>query len=174
MTFQESNLSASVSRGKRIAICHAGSAEGFVANALLLCGKDISKCYVDYHQNMNGEIFKSWFGDKLIPNLLKNRKTLIALDNAKYHCRLIEKTPSMKIRKNGMIEFIKKHNIIPGPIQTKPVLLSLIREATVPTPYIVANIAKTSGCSVLQLPPDHCMLNPVEMVWSQMKQHCRP
>ena len=85
---------------------------------------------------MNGEIFKIWFGEKLIPNLPKNRKTLIALDNAKYHCKLMKKKPSMKIRKNGMIEFIKKHNIIPGPIQTKPVLLSLIGEANVPKPYI--------------------------------------
>ena len=43
----------------------------------------------------------------------------------------------------------------------------------VPNQYIVDNIAKTLGCSVLQLPPYHCMLNPIEMVWSHIKQHCR-
>ena len=122
---------------------------------------------------MNSDVFESWFGDKLIPNLPKDIKTLIVLDNAKYHCRLMEKTPSMKMRKNGMIEFMKKHNIIiPEPIPVKPVLLSLIREVNVPKQYIVDNIAKTSGCSVLRLPPHHCMLNPIEMVWSQMKQYC--
>ena len=72
-------------------VCHAGSAEGFVDNAVLSCGKDISKFYVDYHQNMNSEVFESWFGDKLIPNLPKDRKTLIILDNAKYYCRLMGK-----------------------------------------------------------------------------------
>ena len=56
---------------KRVVICHAGSAEGFVDNALLLCGKYISKCYVDYHQNMNGEVFENYFGNRLAPNLPK-------------------------------------------------------------------------------------------------------
>ena len=32
---KESNLSAPVSKGKRVVICHVDSAEGFVANALL-------------------------------------------------------------------------------------------------------------------------------------------
>ena len=114
---------------------------------------------------MNSEVYESWFGDKLIPNLPKDRKTLIALDNGKYHRRLMEKTPSMKMRKNGMIEFMKKHNIVRAePTTTKAVLLSLIREANVPKQYIVDNIAKTSGCSVLRLPPYHCLLNPIEMV----------
>ena len=77
----------------------------------------------------------------------------------------MEETPSMKMRKNGMIEFMEKHNItIPEPMPTKPVLHSLIREANNPKQYIVDKIAKTSGCSILWLPPYHCMLNPIEMV----------
>ena len=71
-----------------------------------------------------------------------------------------------------MIEFMKKYNItLPEPIPKKPFLLNHIGEANVPKQYIFDNIAKTSDCSVLQLPPKHCMLNPVEMM-SQMKQHC--
>ena len=58
-------------------------------------------------------------------------------------------------------------------IPTKQLLLSLTREANVPKQYIIDSIAKTSGCSVLRLPPFHGMLKPIEMVWSQMKQHCR-
>ena len=85
----------------------------------------------------------------------------------------MEKAPSMKMRKNGVIEFMKNHNIIPEPIPTKLVLLGLIREANVPKQYIIDNIAKPSGCSVLRLPPYHCMLDPTEMVWSQIKQHCQ-
>ena len=74
----------------------------------------------------------------------------------------MEKTPSMKMGKNGMIEFMKKHNItILEPIPTKPVLPSLIREANVPKQYIVDYVAKTLRCSVLQLPPYHCILNSI-------------
>ena len=100
---------------------------------------------------MSSEVFKSWFGNKLIPSLPKDRKTMIVLDNAKYQCRLMEKTPSLKVRKNGMIEFMRKHNSTrPEPIPPKPVLLSFIREANVWKLYIVDNIVdKTSGCSVV-------------------------
>ena len=90
---KESNLSVPVSKGKRVAICHAGLSEGFVDNALVLRGKDITKCYIDYHRDMNSDISKIWFRDKLIPNIYKDRKTLIVLDNATYHCRLMGKTP---------------------------------------------------------------------------------
>ena len=82
---------APVSKGKRVLLCHDGSTEGFADNALHLCGEGISKCYLDYHQNINGEVFESWFGDKLIPNFRKGRKTLIVLNNAKYHCRPMER-----------------------------------------------------------------------------------
>ena len=69
---------------------------------------------------------------------------------------------------------MKEYNItIPESISTKPVLRSLIREANVPKQYIIDNIAKTSGCSVPWLSPYHYMLNLIEMVWTQMKQHCR-
>ena len=73
-----------------------------------------------------------------------------------------------------MIEVMKKHNTtIPEPIPAKPLLLSLVGEANVPKQYIVDNNAKTSGYSVLQLSPYHCMLHPIEIVWSQTKQHYR-
>lgn len=35
--------------------------------------------------------------------------------------------------------------------------------------YIVDNIADKSGCTILRLPPYHCMLNPIEMIWTQVK-----
>ena len=60
------------------------------------------------------------------------------------------------------------------PIPIKPLLLSLIRDSNVLKQYIFDNIAKMSGCFVLRLfPAYHCMLNPIEIVWSQMEQRCR-
>ena len=55
------SVSAPVSRGKRVVICHAGSKEGFVPNSLLLCGKDFAKSYADYHEDMNGAVFENWY-----------------------------------------------------------------------------------------------------------------
>ena len=85
----------------------------------------------------------------------------------------MEKTLSIKMRKNGTIEFMKKHNItIPKPIPKKRVFLSLIGETNVRKQNVVYNIVRTSGCSVLRLPSYQCVLNPIEMVWNQKKQHC--
>ena len=33
--------------------------------------------------------------------------------------------------------------------------------------------AKKNGHTVLRLPPYHCDLNPIEMVWSQIKQYTK-
>ena len=81
---------------------------------------------------MNNDVFETWFDNKLLPNLPGDRNTLIELGNAKFYCRLVGKTPAVKMRKNGLIEFMKKYNItIPEPVPTKPILLSLIKEADV-------------------------------------------
>ena len=84
-------MSGPTSRGKRVVICHASSEEGFIPNSLLLCGKDLSESYADYHQDMNGTVFENWFQSTLLPNLQKGKKVVIVLDNAKYHSRYVEK-----------------------------------------------------------------------------------
>ena len=37
--------------------------------------------------------------------------------------------------------------------------------------YWIDQIAAQHGHTVLQLPPYHCELNPIEMVWSLIKSH---
>ena len=73
----------------------------------------------------------------------------------------MKKAPSMKMRKYGMTEFMKKHNVTksegiptkPQPYQrskySKEISHSLIKEANVLKKYLIDNITKTSGCSVL-------------------------
>ena len=58
----------------------------------MLCVKQRSESYPDYHGNMNAEVFERCFANTLIPNLQKKktRKIVIATDNAKYYSRLAE------------------------------------------------------------------------------------
>ena len=93
------SLSVPLSKAKRVVICHAKSSEGFVSNALLLCGKQLSESYADYHGDMNAEVFKRWFTNTMISNLPKDKKIVTVLDNAKYCSRLVEKFPTMNMRK---------------------------------------------------------------------------
>ena len=61
-----------------------GSVKGFVENFLLLCGKELSISYADYHDDMSGIVFEDWFENMLTANLPKERKVVVVMDNAKY------------------------------------------------------------------------------------------
>ena len=67
-----------------------------------------------------------------------------------------------------------KHHIeIPSPLPVKPGLLEQIHKANIPKKYVIDEIATTAGYPVLRLPPFHCVFNPIEMVWNQLKHHAR-
>ena len=88
------------------------------------------------------------------------------MDNAKYHCRFIEKAPTMNTKKNEIIVFMSKHDIeIPNPIPTKSVLLEkiLIIFKNIEKQYVTDSMAEKGGYSVLRLALYHCILSPTEM-----------
>ena len=123
---------------------------------------------------MSEIVFEDWFKNKLTANLPEERKVVIVMDNAKYHCRFIEKTPTMNIKKDEMIAFMSKHDIeIPTPIPTKSVLLEkiLIIFKNIEKQYVIDSMAEKADYSVLRLPLYHCILNPIEMEWNQLKYH---
>lgn len=37
--------------------------------------------------------------------------------------------------------------------------------------YVIDELAKANNHTVLQLPPYHCELNPIELAWSSIKNH---
>ncbi|KAJ8921609.1 hypothetical protein NQ315_010517 [Exocentrus adspersus] len=79
-------------KGKRITILHAGSENGFVRNCLLMSAKNINSSSLNYHQDTPAELFENWFKNSLLVNIPKN--SIIAMDNATYHSRLLNKVPN--------------------------------------------------------------------------------
>ena len=122
---------------------------------------------------MNASVFENWFLEKLIPNLPE--KSVIILDNASYHCRQVGKIPNMNTRKAEMLNFMKRNSItLPEPLPTIPVLLELIKMANIQKKFAIDSIAFENGHLVLRLPPYHCCLNAIELVWHQLKSKvCR-
>ena len=49
-------------------------------------------------------------------------------------------------------------------------LLKLIKENVFSKNYTVDDIIRNSGHIPLRLPPYHCELNPIELVWAQLKK----
>lgn len=151
-------------KGKRLIVTHIGSEDGFLEDGLLAF---VSKKQGDYHHDMNGDVFEEWFAKVLdkIPD-----DSVIVMDNAPYHSRKIEKVPNTNSKKNEIINWMKEKNILPTTNMKKKDLLDIVKthkhryEA-----YVIDEMAKQKNKSVLRLPPYHCELNPIELIWSQIK-----
>ena len=118
--------------------------------------------------------YADWFENTLTVNLPKERKVVVVMDSAKYHCRFIAKAPTMKMKKGEVIAAMSKHDIeISNPIPTKLVLLEkiLIILKNIVKQYVIDCMTEKARYSILRLPPYHCILNPTELAWNQLKYH---
>ena len=61
----------------------------------------------------------------------------------------------------------------PEPQPTKPVLLELTKMANIQKKFAIDSIAFENRHLVLRLPPYHCCLNAIELVWHQLKSKVR-
>lgn len=122
----------------------------------------------DYHHDMNSANFMKWLNDKLIPNL--NRPSVIVMDNASYHVTQINKPPTMSNNKSDMKKWLQENNIPFQDYHTKDELMCIIQEKKPAPMYEAVELLKRHGHEVIMLPPYHCDLNAIELVWSQAKR----
>lgn len=91
--------------GRRYIVLSAGGKTGFVPNSSLVYA---SKSNVgDYHGEMPAGNFNKWLQEQLQPNL--EELSIIVMDNAPYHSKLIEKIPTTSWNKTEIKEFLKEN-----------------------------------------------------------------
>ena len=155
-------------KGGRLIILHVGNEHGFIPGADLVFrsgGK-----LADYHGEMNGDTFEKWFKDMLIPKLPEN--SVIVMDNASYHSVRQEAIPTSNSRKKVMQDWLTTHQLPWTDDMVKVELYRLVKENRQRfLKYKIDTLAEQSGHQVLRLPPYHCQLNPIEMVWTQVKNY---
>lgn len=118
---------------------------------------------------MNGNSFENWFSN-ILPRLEDN--CIIVLDNAPYHSRKVEKIPTTATRKSEIQDWLRSKNIDFDENFLKVQLLSLVKQHKAKyNKYIIDEMAKSQNKTVLRLPPYHCELNPIELIWAQVKQY---
>ena len=165
----KSNPSKIKPEGKRFTILHAGSKLGFLSGCDLLLDSDNNDR--DYHKTMNGDLFKKWVENQLIPALSKlNSKCVVVMDNAPYHSVVIDKPPNFSANKKTMQDWLTNHNVVWEQNFTKKQLWDLIlpfRQTNYK--YVIDELLKTHGHDVLRLPPYHCQYNPIELAWGVTK-----
>jgi transposase len=153
-------------KGARLIMLHAGTKDGFINHALLL--KSSKTTDEDYHAEMDSFGFENWFRSKLLPNIPAN--SIIVMDNAPYHST--SDRPKSKDRVQVMKDWLKAKNI-PFPEKAiKKELWALIKgQSKNPDHYFIDKLAKEFGHDVVRLPPYHCDLNPIELVWGHVKEY---
>ncbi|XP_049518354.1 uncharacterized protein LOC125943315 [Dermacentor silvarum] len=112
--------------------------------------------------------FQKWFVEELLPNI--KPRSVIVMDNASYHSAQVEKVPSSSSRKSDIQCWLKLKSIPFSDDQLKSELLQLVKQHKhMFLPYQIDTLASAAGHVVVRLPPCHCDLNPIELVWSQVK-----
>ena len=155
-------------KGKRLIVLHAGNREeGLIDRCdlvFLAKAKD-----GDYHQEMNGPIFLNWFENQPMPAL--KSPSVIVLDNASYHNIKTEETvvPNFNQRKAVLQDYLSKHNIPFQPLETKKQLYEKIKFKKLLSVFQTDKIANLHGHEVLRTSVRHCELNPIELIWAQVK-----
>ena len=151
-------------KGRRLIITHIGSESGFVNGGLL---EFESKSTKDYHEEMTADVFEEYF-EQMIELIPEN--SVIVLDNASYHSRLLEKLPTTSWKKTDIINWLSKKNIPFEDGMLKKELLKIVQENKSRfTKSVIDEMAKKHCIILLRLPPYHCELNPIELIWAQMK-----
>ncbi|RVE41985.1 hypothetical protein evm_013360 [Chilo suppressalis] len=104
--------------------------------------------------------------------LMFEAKKEVVMDNAPYHSRKIETIPKMSWTKARIQEWLTTKNITFEPNMVKTTLIDIysVKQQNHTEKCAVDEIAE-KGIRLLTLPPYHCELNPIELVWAQVKGH---
>ena len=159
-------------RGQRFVILNCGSKDGFVKNCSLVFESKANDGR-DYHSEMNSNIFKRWTEEQLIPNL--QPQSVIVMDNASYHSTQVEgtKAPISSTLKADMMQWLSDRGMEVKPKMTKKQLYEMIqkKKENWSKTYEVDTILQNHGHQVVRLPPYHCDLNPIELIWADVKRY---
>jgi len=155
-------------QGKRLIILHVGSDKGFLPGGLLCF--ESKRNNADYHDEMNGDDFKEWF-ESILPRLEPN--AIIVMDNAPHHSVKLEKYPSSRWNKAQLSEWLESKGVILDRPFLKHELMTKVREIPRNKAYVIDNIAKDAGHTVLRLPTYHSEFNPIELAWAMVKGYVK-
>lgn len=152
--------------GERLIIINAITKDGWVPNAKLVYKS--TKKTGDYHGQVNYELFRKWFIEKLLPNIPKN--SLIIMDNAPYHNALsADSAPIASSKKEDIRRWLAKNNVPLAEDCLKLEMIELLNKIAPAPTYAIDVIAEQAGHEILRIPPYHPELQPIETCWGIVK-----
>lgn len=161
-------LGKSTGKGERLVIINAITSDGWVPCSKLVF--KASKKTGDYHANMNWNNFSKWFQEQLLKNIPEN--SLIIMDNAAYHNVLAEEAfPKRGHSVKRLREWLSDNQYPWTGDMLKSELFDLCSRLAPKPEFLIDNIARQHGHTVLRTPPYHPELQPIETCWAIVKNH---
>ena len=155
-------------KGDRLIIVDAITKKGWVPNTRLVF--KASKKTGDYHANMNWGNFSTWFQEKLLKNIPES--SLIIMDNAADHNVLAEEAfPKKSHSVKRLREWLSNNEIPWSKDMLKSELFELCSRLATKPEFLIDNIIRKHGHSILRTPPYHPELQPIETCWAIVKNH---
>lgn len=153
---------SSSARELRFNLMHAGSESGFLQGAehIMLCKKKTEE----------SDSYEEWFIEKLLPKIPPNSVVVID-DNAPYHKKKEENIPDGTWKKLQIKNWLTSKNIQVNDFSQKKDLLAVVQDvrSMYSTKHKIDEIAKQRGIILINLPPYHYELNPLNLIWGQVK-----
>ena len=119
----------------------------------------------DYHDTINAESYEKYFEN--ICKLFKPN-SIIIIDNASY----LSRNTVSKWRKAQFQSWLTENKIPFKPDALRSELWTLCKKyRRDKTSKVIDNIAKKNGQEVIRLPPYHCDLNAIELIWADEKNY---
>jgi hypothetical protein len=182
----EGSYASPQGKGERIIISDLGSSRvGFLPGAELIFLGRASTINQDYHGEMNADIFEQWLEEDVLWRISQASPHgcgVLVLDRAPYHRRITDETKraTKSMKKSELIAHLLRHK---HPLDayteeglralTRDVLFTLCEERQPRPRFKVEELAEVYGIKILFLPVAHPELNPIELMWAQMKQQVR-
>ena len=188
-------------KGEHWILIGAGSKDGWVDASVKMWKGHVQS--EDYHSEMNGEVFQHWLHEHLLPYISPNSCIVINRAPYHTMLTEDTKAATASMKRAQLIDwlvahFAKDHNgilmtkdrflteemIVIGPSGrprknkgwTKQTLYALAKELTPKPRYLVQDwidAANGTDIRLLILPVAHPMLNPIELMWGQIKRYVR-
>ena len=116
---------------------------------------------------MNSENYCKWLKNEVLPKL--ESPTVIVMDNAKYHSVEIDKKPNSTSTRSYIMDWLTQHGVPYNDTDTRSQLLQAARNVHHEKRYFIDELIMEHGHLPLRLPPYHPDLNPIELLWGEIK-----